>query len=115
MVLLDSNIIIYLSQNIIDLDDIADDDSILTVSVITYIEVLGYPFSDETQRAFIKKLFSFLEIIYIDESIAQKTIELRENNKIKLPDAIICATALRAKAKLITNDERLRNLYSKYS
>lgn len=99
MVLLDSNIIIYLSKNLIDLDDIVDNDSILAVSVITYMEVLGYPFGDSRQKAFIEKLFSFLEIIYIDESVTQKTILLRQNNKIKLPDAIICATALATNAK----------------
>ncbi|RXJ95867.1 hypothetical protein CRU94_04450 [Arcobacter sp. AHV-9/2010] len=57
--------------------------------------------------------FSFLEIVYIDEEIAIKTIKIREENKIKLPDAIICATALYKKAKLITNYEKLSFLYDK--
>ena len=33
-------------------------------------------------------------ILYIDEIIADKTIELRKKYKIKLPDAIIAATAI---------------------
>ena len=33
-------------------------------------------------------------IFYIDEIIADKTIELRKKYKIKLPDAIIAATAI---------------------
>ncbi len=115
MVLLDSNIIVYLSQNLVNLDDIADDDSIMAVSAITYMEVLGYPFGDAKQRAFIEKLFSFLEILYIDEDIAYKTVLLRKDNKIKLPDAIICAITLAKEASLITNDERLKSIYARYS
>lgn len=48
-------------------------------------------------------------IIYL----SKKLIKIREENKIKLPDAIICATALYKKAKLITNDEKLSFLYDK--
>jgi predicted nucleic acid-binding protein len=33
-------------------------------------------------------------VISLDENIVQKTIELRKKYKIKLPDAIIAATAL---------------------
>jgi predicted nucleic acid-binding protein len=77
------------------------------------MEVLGYCFEDNKQRDFIEKLFSFLEIVYIDKEIAKNTIKLREENKIKLPDAIICATALQRRAKLITSDEKLKMIYDK--
>jgi predicted nucleic acid-binding protein len=113
VILLDSNTIIYLSKKLIKIDDILEDNTIPLVSVVTYMEVLGYDFKDDSEKNFIKKLFSFLEIVYIDEEIAIKTIKIREENKIKLPDAIICATALYKKAKLITNDEKLSFLYDK--
>ena len=113
MILLDSNTIIYLSKKLIMIDDILENNSTPLVSVISYMEVLGYCFEDNKQRDFIEKLFSFLEIVYIDEESAIKTIKIREENKIKLPDAIICATALYKKAKLITNDEKLSFLYDK--
>ncbi|WP_228286274.1 type II toxin-antitoxin system VapC family toxin [Arcobacter vandammei] len=115
MILLDSNTIIYLSKKLINIDDILEDETTPLVSVISYMEVLGYAFEDNKQRDFIKKLFSFLEIVYIDENIAKNTIKLREENRIKLPDAIICATALQRKAKLITNDEKLEIIYDKYN
>lgn len=114
MILLDSNTIIYLSKKLINIDDILEDETTPLVSVISYMEVLGYGFKDNKQKGFIEKLFSFLEIVYIDEEIAKNTIKLREENKIKLPDAIICATSLQKKAKLITNDEKLKMIYDKY-
>ena len=113
MILLDSNTIIYLSKKLIKIDDILEDNTIPLVSVVTYMEVLGYDFKDDSEKNFVKKLFSFLEIVYIDEEIAIKTIKIREENKIKLPDAIICAKKKKKKAKLITNDEKLSFLYDK--
>jgi predicted nucleic acid-binding protein len=51
-----------------------------------------------------------LTIIYIDETIAKKVIEIKRENKIKLPDAIICATAMASDTLLVTNDVRLKNI-----
>jgi len=44
-------------------------------------------------------------LIYdVDQAIAKQTIELRTLYKIKLPDAIIAATALHYKLTLITRN-----------
>jgi predicted nucleic acid-binding protein len=51
-----------------------------------------------------------LSVYYIDENIANKVIQLKRKNKIKLPDAIICATAIVNNATLVTNDIRLQNI-----
>ena len=74
------------------------------------MEVLGYPFESSKEKIFIEDFLSFLKIIYIDEKISYKVIELKQNNKIKLPDAIICATALLNNSGLITNDIRLKSI-----
>src|SRR5574344_1461749 len=101
IILLDSNTIIYLSKKLITIDDILENTSTPLVSVISYMEVLGYCFEDNKKRDFI------------DKQIAKNTIKLSEENKIKLPDAIICATALQRRAKLITSDEKLKMIYDK--
>jgi predicted nucleic acid-binding protein len=110
MILLDSNTIIYLSKKIIKIDDIFNDNDDYRISVITYMEILGYAFSCKEEELFIKKLLSFLNILYIDKNISEKVIELRKKYKIKLPDAIICATAINKNAILITNDIKLQNI-----
>jgi len=64
-----------------------------SLSIISKIEVLG--FTDSSDE--LKRLADFIDlanIIYVDDVIANKTIELRKIYKIKLPDAIIAATTL---------------------
>lgn len=46
----------------------------------------------------------------ITPEIKQTTIDLRRNNRLKLPDAIIVATAKCLGATLLTNDTALLNL-----
>ncbi|WP_221900679.1 type II toxin-antitoxin system VapC family toxin [Bathymodiolus platifrons methanotrophic gill symbiont] len=107
---LDSNTIIYLSKELIEIETIFSDDEEYAVSVITYMEVLGYDFDSNEEREFIEELLSSLTIIYIDEAISNKVIELKKVVKIKLPDAIICATTILYNSVLITNDIRLKNI-----
>ena len=108
MLLLDSNVLIYLSKELISIDDILEDNQRCAVSIISYMEVLGYNFDLKEEEEFVCSLLNYLEIIYIDENIASKVIELRKNNKIKLPDAIICASAMINHATLISNDIKLK-------
>lgn len=110
MTLLDSNTLIYLSKGILDIDTILCDDEDYAVSVVTYMEVLGYSFTSKEEETIITKLFSLFEILYIDEAIANKVIDIRRVYAIKLPDAIICATALNKNAILYTNDIRLKSI-----
>ncbi|WP_257670962.1 type II toxin-antitoxin system VapC family toxin [Parapedobacter tibetensis] len=95
--LLDSNTIIdYIGElipekSVFILDRLLDE--ALNVSVVSRIEVLGY----NGKTSDMRKLDGFLamaNILYVDQDIADKTISIRKKHKIKLPDAIIAATAL---------------------
>jgi len=72
------------------------------VSFITFIEYLGYRDITKSSKEFIE----LAEVIEIDKFIIQNCIDLRKNHKIKLPDAIIAATALTRNLNLITNNEK---------
>ena len=104
----DSNVIIYLSKEIISIDEIIHNDENVGISVITYMEVLGYNFKNKDQENFVRNLLDCFEIIYIDQEIADNVIFLRKKYKIKLPDAIICSTAITQEAILVTNDNELK-------
>ena len=56
MTILDSNVIIYLSKRLIDIDTIIFDDEEYAISVITYMEVLGYAFESKKEEKFLKFL-----------------------------------------------------------
>ena len=50
--LLDTNILIYLSQKTLEFSKVASPGDNLYISVITYMEVLGYRFSNEFEQNF---------------------------------------------------------------
>jgi len=108
--LLDTNAIIYISKDLVDIEQVIDNTSEYAISVITYMEILGYEFTSPQEEKFIRKFLSFFETLYIDEQISNTVIALRKKYKIKLPDAIICATSIVNGATLITNDVRLKNI-----
>ena len=63
------------------------------VSIVSKIEVLGFN-GNEGELKRIADFIALGSIVFIDEAIAEKTIEIRKIHRIKLPDAIIAATAL---------------------
>jgi predicted nucleic acid-binding protein len=109
LVILDSNIVIYLSQRKLSIDDVFDNDKEYAISLVTYMEILSYNLSSREEE-FIHKLLSLFRIIDITQSVANKVIHLKKKRKIKLPDAIIIATTLVEKAILYTNDKQLHGV-----
>lgn len=64
------------------------------ISVISKIELLGY---SPLRNASLQPVQDFVDnatVFPLDEIVVQKTIEIRRIKKIKLPDAVIAATAL---------------------
>jgi len=103
---LDTNIIILASKQKIDTASLLEKYDDFYVSIITYMEVYGYDFEDSREKEFIDELFEGLEIMEINKPIAEQVIiyRKRKTKKIKLPDAIILATAKFLNADLITED-----------
>lgn len=88
--LVDSNVIIDYVSNRIPEKSAKELDiyfiSCFSASIISKIEVLGF----NTQEYELEQLVSFIQlssIEYIDEAVADKTIEIRRMKRIKLPDA----------------------------
>ena len=73
------------------------------VSVISKIEVLGYPMNKEIEEIF-KSFFIDAHVLPITDEIIDRTIELSKIFKIKLPDALIAATALNNNLVLISRN-----------
>lgn len=103
-ILLDSNIIVYLSKGELNNDAFFDENKTYVISVISYMETLGFAFETPREHEFVRQLVSLFQILYIDKGIADKVVEIRQQKKIKLPDAIIAATALEKKCTLVTRN-----------
>lgn len=63
-------------------------------SIITKIETLGFNFKSMEEQTIVEIFINGSTVIDLSDDIVSKTIEIRKTKKIKLPDAIIAATAL---------------------
>jgi predicted nucleic acid-binding protein len=102
--LLDSNIIIYASKGSVSTDDLIRNYDFLYTSIISYVETLGYPFPNEEEKQTILQILRQVEMVDLDKTIADIAVVYRQNKKIKLPDALVLATAKHLEADLITSD-----------
>ena len=73
------------------------------ISVITKIEVLRFNTSDDTYKI-LKNFVNDCTIFDLTESIVDVTISICKFHRIKLPDAIIAATASVYDLSLITRN-----------
>ncbi len=103
--LLDTNIVLYLlsSEN--------KTESLLFkkifISFITELELFSYPSLTDDERESISFFLSKTKIVDIMPVVKSRTIFLRQKYRLKLPDAIICATAWFLKCAFVTNDKKL--------
>ena len=98
--LLDSNVIIYITNDISLEKDFIDKE--LFASVATKIEVLGFHKISESEKEKLAAFFDSISILDLTVQIANKAIALRQNKKMSLGDSIIAATALIHKLPLVT-------------
>jgi len=86
-------------------------DNEINISAINKIELLGFSFVEQTLIDFV----SFAEVYPIDDETIEKTIDIRKKHKLKLPDAIVAATAIINDFTLITHNvkdfQKITELY----
>jgi len=74
------------------------------------MELLSYPNLSLAEEQQIRNFLTQLLIVGIDESIKSLAIALRKQHRLKLPDAIIAATAQSLNVLLLTNDLKLSSI-----
>jgi len=105
--LLDTNVVLYhLGGRLVEPLGPAE----YFVSVITELELLSYPGIDTESEGRIRAFLLDVTILPLDSAVCERTISLRRVHHLKLPDAVIAATAQAAGAELITNDATLLKL-----
>jgi predicted nucleic acid-binding protein len=110
--LLDTNIILYLLKGDTTLVDILEGKQIY-ISFVTELELYSFRELTTKDKVKIDAILAACSIIDINAGIKAKTIEIRIEHKVKLPDSIIAGTALYFKMPLISADkgfERIEEL-----
>lgn len=101
---LDTNILIYCAKGQLDFLRLAEDYDELFISVISYMEALGYAFPNSEDQALMEELLTTFPIVHTNQIIADRVVSYRRIRKMKVPDAIILATAGWLEADLITRN-----------
>ena len=82
-------------------------------SAITRMELLGFPGISRDEESIIRQKLERLRYLPLTRAIEDVVISLRQARKIKLPDAVIAATAICAGAELLTLDKHLQSIVQK--
>ncbi len=108
--LLDTNIAIAILSNYLPFNPnsavhVALSKQPIRLSVISEIELLGWQNGTESEIQMAAEFVEAAVVLWLDRRIADQTIEIRRQFKsIKLPDAIIAATALTHQLTLLTRN-----------
>ena len=106
MYLLDTNVVIDFCNDKLPVNAANFIESIEPkISVVTAIELFSFAAISQTEKQKLQE-FTTIATVYdkIDMDIRTQTIAIRQTYKIKLPDAIIAATAIAYSLTLITRN-----------
>lgn len=101
--LLDTNILLYVTGKRADIAALPEGE--FCISFVTELEILSYPSLTAHEEKQLKLLLAEIPVIDLTPEIKDRAIKLRKQYRLKLPDALIAATALALQAVLITNDK----------
>ena len=100
--LADTNFIIHLNQGNPLVEPFLDYD--FGVSFISEIELLGAFSISKTKKSQLNDILKDCQILEMTAQIKETCIKIRQQYKLKIPDAIIASTAIVYKIPLITSD-----------
>ncbi len=105
--LLDTNAVVALLKGDAFLIQILQSASWVGISVITELEFLSFSGLTSQDEALFRQFKNRVEMIDLqaaDDKMLARIIEIRKPSSVKLPDAIIAASAIENNATLLTQD-----------
>ncbi len=110
---LDTNANISLIRGNKSLLDFTNKADFVGISIISFIEFLSFSNLSENDRHLFEEISKEAEILNInkeDHILINHIIQIWKDYRLKLPDAILVATAISNKSDLITNDKSFQKL-----
>lgn len=114
-IILDTNAVVSLLSGNHELATQLEAAEYVGMSVISYLEFLAFDALSERDRRCFECFCERIEVVELkhdDRGLMETTQALRRKHRLKLPDAVIGATALSRNALLITNDSHFSGIAS---
>ena len=77
----------------------------IAISIVTWMEVLAGA-DDAEEEAITREFLSQFKVQPVEKAVAERAIKIRRQHKLKLPDAIIWATAKELGRILVTRNTK---------
>jgi predicted nucleic acid-binding protein len=109
--LLDSNVIIDTLNHKLNLLAFLDNfpDCEIYINFVVEIEVLSKTDMSSQEEAEARALLNSFNWAEIDKSVREMAIQIRRSKDLRLPDAIIAASAISLNATVLSSDPHLRD------
>jgi predicted nucleic acid-binding protein len=104
--LFDTNILIDYLNGIPEAELACDHYVDKAISVVTWMEIMEGVADDEAERLLVEAFLAQFELLPIDHLLAMEASRVREAQALRLPDAVIQATANLSGRVLVTRDTR---------
>ncbi|MBF1990340.1 type II toxin-antitoxin system VapC family toxin [Fischerella thermalis] len=108
--LLDTNAIVALLQGNVQLLQMLQNADWIGISIISQIEFLAFSGLSQGDIQVFQQFLQRVEVVSLiagDTVLIEEIIQLRQQYRLKLPDAIIAAMAFKTNANLVTADREL--------
>ena len=105
---LDTNAIVALLQGNAQLIQLIQNADWIGISVISQIEFLVFSGLTQSDRQLFQQFLQrvwVIDLTAIDTMLIEKIIEVRQQYRLKLPDAVIAAMAIQNSATLVSADQ----------
>lgn len=104
--LFDTNILIDYLNGVPEAELACDHYVDKAISVVTWMEIMEGVADDEAERLLVEAFLAQFELLPIDHHLALEASRVREAHAMRLPDAVIQATANLSGRVLVTRDTR---------
>ncbi|AFW96179.1 type II toxin-antitoxin system VapC family toxin [Dolichospermum sp. UHCC 0684] len=112
---LDTNAIIALLQGNTQLIQLLQNANWIGISIISQIEFLVFSGLTQSDLQLFQQFIQRVEIVGLaagDPVLVDKIIEIRQQYRLKLPDAVIAAITIQNSASLVTADQEFAKINS---
>jgi predicted nucleic acid-binding protein len=109
LILVDTNIVIYAIKGLKQVEPYLEEYD-FSISEITIIELLGVKEIDDFTLSIRKRFVNSCSIFPFNSIIRENVIRLKQQYALKIPDAIIAASALHYDIPFLTADKEFKKI-----